>query len=421
MRMIFNYLKITRLNFYFMEQLFTKAHTFSSAMPQNTNYLDSTFKWHTPAPGPLSSQVKFAFTIPAKNEAQGIAQCIKALEQQADDTGAAMAADSWVALILVNNSDDDTVQIALDTLTHPGIFVASIELPPAFAHIGWARKLAMDWANTRFKEIQQSTGVIVSTDADSQLAPDFLFRLTQIFSEPSTDAAGAALAVNPESSLHVFRDLHQYFNLENTLRQEIQKHCTFNLIHNHFSGAGMAIRQSMYERVGGLSPLPYNEDKQLYYKMLQLDAMISFDERLLVHTSGRVVGRTEWGMAAQFAKWNNADPASDPVLVASAKLQWLYLNFQMALYAHWKQPGADSHHQVCNYLKELHISEPERFMETIQAQPSFGKYWCRIWEHPKLVEARQKTFPEVSVSQGVSEYNHLLSGLHNLSRIGAGS
>ncbi len=369
--------------------------------------------WHSPKPERPNPAAQIVFAVPAKDEEESISACIQALENQHNAKGKRIPWSEYEALILVNNTTDDTVQRAMAMRRHPGIHVVSVQLPASYAHIGWARRLAMEWGSERLKQGRQPGSIIVSTDADSQVAPDFIYELRRSFNNPEVSAVGASLRVEEVISDGLFASLRNYFTLERQLRQAAQKDATFDLMHSHFSGAGFAVRQGAYEAVGGLTPFPYNEDKHFYYKLLQRDARISMNDRLLVHTSGRLAGRTEWGMAAQFRQWQQVAESGEPLFVSSAQSQWNYFQLQMALYAFWLDRTQERRAVVCHYLQAYQISNPARFLAKIEISSYFGQYWCCVWEHPKLVEARQCVFPAVAVSDSLAGFGELLTGIEN--------
>lgn len=369
--------------------------------------------WHSPKPERPNPAAQIVFAVPAKDEEESISDCIRALENQYNAMGKRIPWSEYEALILVNNTTDDTVQKAMKTRRHPGIHVVSVHLPAPYAHIGWARRLAMEWGSERLKLGRQPRGIIVSTDADSQVAPNFIYELRRSFTNPEVEAAGARLQVEEVASDYLFASLRSYFTLERQLRQAAQKDATFDLMHSHFSGAGFAVRQGVYEAVGGLTPFPYNEDKHFYYKLLQRDARVSMNDRLLVHTSGRLAGRTEWGMAAQFRQWQQVADSGETLFVSSAQSHWIYFQLQMALYAFWLDRTEEKRAVVCHYLQAYQISNPSHFLAKIEISPYFGQYWCCVWEHPKLVEARQCAFPAVAVNDSLAGFGALLSGIEN--------
>ena len=381
-------------------------------MFQNLTPQNASFTWHSPEPLAPNPGVRIVFAVPAKDEEDHIAACLEAFQQQADASGRSLMA-SFEVLLLINNTTDDTISRALSARRHPGTHVVSVDLPPHYAHIGWARRLAMEWCSKRLGQNGHPEGIIVSTDADSQLAPDFVYELTQTFTSPAVHAAGAMLLVKDEIGGPVFTNLRTYFSLEKRLRQRAQQEVTYDLVHTHFSGAGFAVRQQMYAAVGGLSPWPYNEDKYFYQKLLQRDACIKMNDRLVIFTSSRMAGRTEWGMAAQLMKWKKAEEDGEYVFVSSAHSQWLCFQLQRYLYAYWSMQSAENLDTVCQYLAEYRLTNPLLFLDKIDKPAYFGQYWYCVWEHPKLVEARQTAFPAIPLEEGIAQLTDLLSTLEH--------
>lgn len=371
----------------------------------------ASFTWHSPEPQVTNPSARIVFAVPAKDEEENIAACLAAFAHQTDAEGYPLDPSLFEVLVLINNTTDKTVSRALAARRHPGIHIVSVDLPAHYAHIGWARRLALEWASQRLVQNGHPHGVLVSTDADSQLAPDFVAELLQTFSEPNVHAAGAMLLVKEEIGGRVFADLRDYFSLEKQLRHRAQREAAFDLVHSHFSGAGFAVRQRMYAEVGGLPPLPYNEDKYLYQKLLQRDARIIMNDRLIVYTSSRMSGRTEWGMAAQLMKWKKAEESGAYVFVSSARAQWLCFQLQRALYAYWLVQSAENLKTVCRYLAEHSLQNPRLFLNRIDKPTYFGQYWYCVWEHPKLVEARQATFSAIPLREGIDQLDTLLMRL----------
>ena len=373
----------------------------------------ASFAWHSTEPQVPNPRARIVFAVPAKDEEENIAACLAAFAHQTDAEGYPLDPALFEVLVLINNTTDDTVGRALAARRHPGIHIVSVDLPTHYAHIGWARRLAMEWGSQRLIQNGHPEGIIVSTDADSQLAPDFVYELMQTFASPNVHAAGAMLLVKDEIGGPVFDELRAYFSLEKQLRQRAQQEVAFDLVHSHFSGAGFAVRQWMYGEVGGLSPLPYNEDKYLYQKLLQRDACIKMNDRLVIYTSSRMAGRTEWGMAAQLMKWKKAEESGEYVFVSSARSQWLCFQLQRALYAYWLLPTAENLAMVGQYLSEYSLPNPLLFLDRIEVPTYFGQYWYCVWEHPKLVEARQAVFLSVPITEGIAQLDTLLFTLEN--------
>ncbi len=108
--------------------------------------------------------------VPARNEADRLPFLIEALARQ-----------SWLlpggralnVVIVLNNCDDGSDRV-LEAVARShrklALDVFSIEFPPALAHVGSARRLAMD----RACEIGGKASIILSTDADAIPSPDWV-------------------------------------------------------------------------------------------------------------------------------------------------------------------------------------------------------------------------------------------------------
>jgi glycosyltransferase involved in cell wall biosynthesis len=123
--------------------------------------------------GKLSQARLSVVAIPTHNEASYIAGCLAALALQRDETRAPIQRGSLEVLIFANNCSDETISItreASQTIPHPVSIVAE-HMPPERLNAGWARKRAMDLAAIRLAEVAPISGLILTTDADSRVAP----------------------------------------------------------------------------------------------------------------------------------------------------------------------------------------------------------------------------------------------------------
>ena len=111
--------------------------------------------------------------IPAHNEASYITDCLAALALQRDEAGAPIARASLEILVFANNCTDQTASVtrrASQSIPHP-ITVVEENMPAGQLNAGWARKRAMDLAALRLAEAAPIHGLILTTDADSRVAP----------------------------------------------------------------------------------------------------------------------------------------------------------------------------------------------------------------------------------------------------------
>ena len=129
---------------------------------------------------------RIAVAIPARNEAANLPSCLAALRKAAD----ALAQDIYV-LVLANNCDDDTAAVVAEA-DHGGRLQLSLverQLSADMAHAGFARRLVLDAAADLLRE---PGDLLLSTDADTVVAEDWLTRTRAYFDQGFDAVAGLA-------------------------------------------------------------------------------------------------------------------------------------------------------------------------------------------------------------------------------------
>jgi hypothetical protein len=106
-------------------------------------------------------------------------------------------------VLLLNNCTDDSFAAALASARALGLrgVVVDLALPGADAHVGWARRFAMDIAAHRLAASQAPRPAILTTDADSLVAPERL----------------AGLATRPQQHVVAAFQLHLFEHGEHTI------------------------------------------------------------------------------------------------------------------------------------------------------------------------------------------------------------
>jgi glycosyltransferase involved in cell wall biosynthesis len=130
--------------------------------------------------------------IPAHDEATYITDCLAALALQRDRAGAPIAQGSLEILVFANNCTDQTASVARQasqSIPHP-ITVVEENMPAGQLNAGWARKRAMDLAAMRLAEVAPIHGLILTTDADSRVAPTWLEATLHEFRKGADCVAG---------------------------------------------------------------------------------------------------------------------------------------------------------------------------------------------------------------------------------------
>lgn len=284
-----------------------------------------------------------AIAIPARDEAAQITGCLDACRVALDATG-----DGGVILLLVNNATDDTVARAAAWArglpgNGPALDLVDVSLPPAHAHAGGARRLAMDLARAHLS----ADGVLATTDADTRPAPDWLTATRHALDAGAALVCGrlqfdaAEWAALPAAVRRRAVVEGQYRRLSLRIATAIDPDPADPWPHHGMAcGASLAMRGHHYDRVGGLPAVPWAEDRALARHMAAHDLPVRHADRVRVITSCRMAGRAAGGLAATLAApLTQPDPLSDEDF-APPDILLRRVSMRAILRRHWGQrPG----------------------------------------------------------------------------------
>ncbi|MBE7728891.1 glycosyltransferase family 2 protein [Komagataeibacter sp. FXV3] len=238
--------------------------------------------------------------IPVRNEAQRIDPCLRALAAQ---HGACL---SHVVLLL-NNCTDDTCGVvrALAPSLPFGVVVVPRTYPPPIAHAGTARRAAMQVAAA----LAGPDGIVLTTDADGRVAPDWLVHTLAALDAGAEVVCGRAL-IDPEEARLIPAHLHEDDRMETayaTLLDRIHDLVDPDLHdpwprHTEHSGASIAVTVAAWRRAGGVPAVPLGEDRGFVRALRHVDAAIRHAPDVTVWVSGRTAGRACGGMADTMAR-----------------------------------------------------------------------------------------------------------------------
>ena len=232
--------------------------------------------------------------IPARDEAERIVPCLIALNEQIQRPDR--------VVLLLNNCSDATETIARALMPDLGfrLQIISRDLPRAEANAGHARRLVMAQAAAE----AGSDGVLLTTDADAMVPPDWVSRAVAGLAAGADVVCGRAV-IDPLEATLIPAHLHQDDALECQLiarlddlawRLDPEPHDPPPR-HTEASGASLAVRIAAFRRVGGIPPIASGEDRAFVRALWMMDARLRHDPAIQVTVSGRVVGRAEGGMA----------------------------------------------------------------------------------------------------------------------------
>ncbi|RSK40061.1 glycosyltransferase [Hymenobacter perfusus] len=330
--------------------------------------------------------------IPAKDEAPGLPATLAALAAQVDARGRPLPAGYFEVLLLVNNSQDATAQVARAfAARHPqlALHVAEIQLPSSEAHVGRARRLLMDAALRRLELAGQPGAFIASTDADTQVAPDWLAATATELAADADAVGGRILMADANPACPVrrcqLRDAtYQLLRAHLEALLDPVAHDPWPRHHQHF-GASLAVTAAAYRAVGGLPVVPHLEDEALYQLLLLHDLRVRHSPAVRVFTSSRQQGRVEVGLSWQLREWAS-------------------LGRQEPLVPHPAAWAAEL--RARRELRKTWQATDSRLPHMSPAQ-TFEGFWRQI--QPSLRAAEEKKYPAIPLREAITELRQLLA------------
>ena len=261
-----------------------------------------------PAP---AKALRAIVVLPARNEAAHLPASLAALAAQVHADGKPLDRSSFEVLLLANNCVDASASIARRFAAgQPGFVLHVVEaaLPPAQANIGYVRRQLMDQAALRLESIGRPDSPIVSTDADTRVAPDWLVATWRelatgcdavggrILTDDSVRPSPAALRLQRVDAAHALLRLRLASLLDPLPFDPWPSH------HQHF-GASLAVTARAYRLAGGVPDVPYLEDDALVRALERFDLRVRRSPQVRVVTSSRLDGRAAVGLSWQLRQW----------------------------------------------------------------------------------------------------------------------
>lgn len=247
---------------------------------------------------------RVAIALPAKDEAERITACVRAL-----DISAGRHSGPVVVVALLNSTTDNSAAIlATLKMKHIALDVRVASLLPCSRHAGWARRLALEAAA---EYLDHPDDMLLSTDADSYVAPDWIARTCAWIDAGFDAVAGRALTPAIERAAFDARGrdrlnlLGKYYTALDYLAARggvEQWPC-----HAYEGGASIALTRAIYDRIGEIPAPPVAEDRALFAAIRRAGGRVRHAVDVRVFTSCRIDGRAPGGMADTVRRWLEQD------------------------------------------------------------------------------------------------------------------
>jgi GT2 family glycosyltransferase len=345
--------------------------------------------------------------VPVKDEADWLEPCLTALIHQQ------VAAFDEI-LVYINNSTDRSAAVAtaLAARSPVPVLVRNVVLPPDQAHAGGARRHAMLWAASR----AGGDGIVLTTDADGVVGPDWLAVNLSALAEGAEAVAGRA-RIDPRDEARLPRALIEadaneclYAALLDEIDAAIDPD-PFDPLprHDEHSGASIAVTVSAWSRAGGIPDVRSAEDREFFAALRRVDARIRHLNEAVVTVSGRTEGRAAGGMADTIRRRMIAtdaflDSRLEPALAWIARV-----GLRRRSRTLWRQGRAAPAREIQRLAQGLDI--PARDISAALRARYFGTAWAALEERsPRL---HRRPVAAASVSGQIDVARRFLATLNN--------
>lgn len=222
--------------------------------------------------------------VPARDEAERIEACLAALA-----AAAAQVSGPTRVVVVDDGSTDGTAELARSALGGWG--AGHRVIPGPAAGVGWARRTGFEQALSELAGGGEA--LLATTDADSQVAPDWLAVLHHRLDDGHVVIAGD-VQLSPGADPRLSRARARRLRT----RVRALPPAESGAAHPHFAGSNLAFAAETLRRLGPL-PTPRSlEDEAILHRCRTLGIPVLRDAAAVVATSARLEGRAPGGLAA---------------------------------------------------------------------------------------------------------------------------
>ena len=244
--------------------------------------------------------------VPARNEAAHLPLLLGSLAAQSH-----LDAGYRLKVVVVSNNSSDATSAAVRAVASAekgklDLRLLEIDLPSSEAHVGTARRIAMDAAADWLEGCGISDGIILTTDADA-LAPAS-WVASNVEALKGADAVGGRLVMAPQpgqppAMMALHRRVEDYWRAVRALEDVIDPPPEDPAPrHGDHTAASLAVRASIYRQVGGLPALRSGEDNALVARIRSIGGRVRHAPEVSIVVSPRETGRAEGGMAEEMTR-----------------------------------------------------------------------------------------------------------------------
>ncbi len=360
-------------------------------------------------------QLRVSVVIPARNEANHLEQALNALRNQRQRNGVSVPMSTYEVLLLLNNCTDHSVAVAQayqERYPDFPLYVAAVHLPPDKANVGTARRMLMDAACWRLRQVGQPDGIIASTDADTMVDAYWIDQIRAEI-EQGCEVVGGRILTCPDGRLvrlnHLRDVTYRMLIAQLEACLDPQPADPWPRHFQHF-GASLALTCAAYERVGGLPNVPHLEDEALYRALLRTDTPIRKSPQVRVTTSTRTLGRVDVGFSEQLRYWEALNETSQCQLVEAPQAIYQRLLNRHRLRKIWQTRHASQPADALTRIATDLLIDADWLGNQLNQATYFGQLWEDI-ENRQATGSWASYWQPVPVKTAISELRELIHSL----------
>lgn len=357
---------------------------------------------------PLANErLKMVVIIPAKNEGKGIVETLESIINQRIQNNKLFDSSCFELLILCHNCIDNTYEVCLEfALTNPQTLMHILVLNSKVAdNVGAARRVLMNIASER---LANPDGLIISTDADTIPDNMWLYNLEKYLEQEVSLICGFINAdlKNLEGQARTYLAAKNEYLL---LKSKLEANIFPNLNdpwprHNYHWGSNMAIKRQVYEAIGGIRPLHYLEDVNLYTKVVSEGYAVRHCMKTKVTTSTRLDFRCDEGFGEELLAWTE----NEGVAYNVEGLEKLWVRF--GIYSSIKQLYNSYSEEILVRISEMASIDLTHLFKMFEQSDRFESLMIKMEKYLNTNQAWNEAYPNIGVLQACSELKAYFCG-----------
>ncbi|MDQ2746188.1 MAG: glycosyltransferase family 2 protein [Acidobacteriota bacterium] len=366
----------------------------------------------------VKSECSVCLIVPVHDEAECLPATLESFAGQVDGQGEPFNPAFFEIIIYANNCTDESAAIARRwQLKNPflNIHVVEADLPPENSNIGYVRRLLMNEADWRLRGNQSGGGIIMTTDGDTRVAPNWIAANCREI-ENGAEAVGGRILINPAEirlmdaqagRFHLLDTGYRLLAAEIEARLDYVSHDCLPRHHQHFNGS-FAVTTEAFGRAGGIPDVRFLEDVAFYQSLMRVDARFRHSPLVRVETSARHSGRAEFGLSTQINEWKILGRNSENYLVESAAAIERRIDLRRHLRDLWKSGRRNFRRTDLTALAD-DLFVPESFLQTAFAVPqTFGSLLEKIEHEQHRRGEWAQHYQPVAVEKALGDLRRIL-------------